>query len=384
MTRLEAFAAAVADAGLAAALVMHPVSVYYLAGTGQPANLLVQPGREPVLYARRYFEQARASSRVADVRPGAGFSAVEKTWDGPLGMELDVVPASLVASAGRRLGEIADCSPVLWSLRAVKDADEIEAMRASVGLFDVLHETMCAHLRPGITELELSAELARALRLAGHNGVVMQRRWDAKLAMEGSVASGPNLTTLSRGPFTITGVGLGQSFPMGASRRVIERGDLVNIDLGMNHAGYHADMARTYAVGEISSEAEALARICREIEDVGLAAIRPGVTCESVYEAARDAAERLGVADIFQGGGPYIGHSIGLELDEPPVLGPGATMPVREGMVLTVEPKLLGEGPLAVNIEDDVVVTTDGCEILGSLPRSAFVVGEDGAVSPVS
>jgi Xaa-Pro aminopeptidase len=90
------------------------------------------------------------------------------------------------------------------------------------------------------------------------------------------------------------------------------------------------------------------------------------------------------VADIFQGGGPYIGHSIGLELDEPPVLGPGAGAPVREGMILTIEPKLIGADGVAVNIEDDVVVTSDGCEILGDLPRSLFVVGADGAGTPVS
>src|SRR4051812_9067481 len=228
---------------------MHPVPVFYLAGTGQPANLLVVPGREPVLYARRYIDLVRASSRVEDVREGAGFSAIDVTWDGALGMELDVLPASLVASASRRLGDVADCSPALWSLREVKDADEVAAMRASVSLFDALHAAMLEHLRPGITELELSAEIARALRRAGHHGVVMQRRWDAKLAMEGSVTSGPNITTISRGPITITGVGLGESFPLGASRRVISRGDLVNADLGLNRDGYHGDMARTYAVG---------------------------------------------------------------------------------------------------------------------------------------
>ena len=384
MSRIELFEAALREAGLGAALVMHPVSVYYLAGTGQPANLLVVPGREPVLYARRYIELARESSWVVDVRPGAGFSAVEVTWDGPLGMELDVLPASLVESARRRLGEIGDCSPALWSVREVKDASEVEAMRASVALFDVLHAAMLEHLRPGITELELSAEIARALRRAGHHGVVMQRRWDAKLQMEGAVVSGPHLTMISRGPITITGVGLGESFAMGASRREIRHGDLVNVDLGLNRDGYHADMARTYAVGEVSDEVRALAHKCREIEDVALAAVRPGVSCESVYEAAREAAARLGVGDIFQGGGPYIGHSIGLELDEPPVLGPGAGAPVREGMILTIEPKLIGADGVAVNIEDDVVVTSDGCEILGDLPRSLFVVGADGAGTPVS
>lgn len=384
MSRIERFSAELERGGLAGALVMHPVSVYYLAGTGQPANLLVVPGREPVLYARRYVELARASSWVADVREGAGFSSIGlPELDGPLGMELDVLPAALVASAQRRLGEVADCSDALWAVRAVKDAGEIAAMRSSVELFDALHEAMCEHLRPGITELELSAEIARALRRAGHDGVVWQHRWDAKLAMEGSLASGPNLSTISRGPITVTGVGLGEAFPMGASRREIQYGDTVLVDLGLNKAGYHGDMARTYAVGEVSDEMRRLAGICRELEDVGLAAIRPGVTAGSVYDATREAADRLGVLDTFQGGGPYIGHAIGLELDEPPVLGPGVATPLQEGMVLTVEPKLISPDFDAVNIEDDVVVTADGCEILGDLPRCLFVIGDDGSATPV-
>jgi Xaa-Pro aminopeptidase len=383
LTRIERFEAALRDAGLAGALVMHPVSVYYLSGTGQPCNLLVVPGAEPVLYARRYLELARRSTHVSNVVEGAGFSAIDVQLDGPLGMELDVLPAALVARAERRFGAVADCSAPLLELRAVKDADEVAAMRASVTLFDALHAAMCEHLRPGITELELSAELARALRRAGHDGVVFQHRWDAKLAMEGALASGPNLTTISRGPVTITGVGLGEAFPMGASQRRIERGDLVNVDLGLNRAGYHGDMARTYAAGELPAGVDRLARACRELQDVALAAIRPGVTAESVYDATLDAATKLGVEDVFQGGGPYIGHGIGLELDEPPVLGPGSGVRLREGMVLAVEPKLMGGTAATVNIEDDVVVTADGCELLGSLPRALFVVGDDGATAPV-
>jgi len=383
LSRIERFSAELERAGLAGALVMHPVSVYHLAGTGQPANLLVVPGREPVLYARRYGELVRASSRVADVREGAGFSAVDVELDGPLGMELDVLPAALVARAEKRFGSVADCSEALWAVRMVKDAAEIAAMRESVTLFDALHEAMCAHLRPGITELELSAEIARALRRAGHDGVVWQHRWDAKLAMEGSLASGPNLSTVSRGPVTVTGVGLGEAFPMGASRRAIRRGDLVNVDLGLNKAGYHGDMARTYAVGELPDGVERLAGICRELEDLGLGAVRPGVTAGSVYDVTREAAIRLGVEPVFQGGGPYIGHGIGLELDEPPVLGPGVETPLQEGMVLTVEPKLISPAFGAVNIEDDVVVTAQGCEILGDIPRCLFVVSDDGAAAQV-
>ncbi len=388
MSRVERFTAAVSDAGMAAALVMNPPDVFYLSGTGQPCNLLVVPGRAPILFSRRYHELAEQATHIERVLPGAGFSAIAREAelpDGPLGMELDKLPAALVDRARRTFGgrEIVDCAPLVLAQRAVKDAAEVEAMRESVKLFDAVHAAMCEFVRTGIAEHELAGEVERALRRAGHDGVVFQRRWDAKLPMEGGIASGENLSTISRGPVTVTGVGLSEAFPMGASRRRLRHGDLVNIDLGLNRAGYHGDMARTYAVGEAPDGVERLAGICRELQDVALAAIRPGVRCHEVYDATRGAAERLGVADVFQGGGPYIGHSIGLELDEPPVLGPGVETPIEEGMVLAVEPKLISPGFGAVNIEDDVVVTADGCELLGALPRALFVIGESGGVSRV-
>ena len=111
------------------------------------------------------------------------------------------------------------------------------------------------------------------------------------------------------------------------------------------------------------------------------------MTGESVYEAALAAAGRLGVEDSFMGygelRGPYIGHGIGLELDEPPVLGPGVDTPIEEGMILAVEPKLISPDFGAVSIEDDVVVTADGCELLGDVPRCVFVVEGSGAVARV-
>jgi Xaa-Pro aminopeptidase len=386
----------VAGAGLAAALVMHPVSVYYLAGTGQPANVLVVPGEEPVLFARRYGDLVRRDTWMSRVLDGAGFSAVVAeaerlgVADGPLGMELDVLPAALVAGAGRAFPgrEIRDVSGLLAGLRAIKDAGEVELMRSAAELFDAVHATMLAFLRPGIAEHELSAEIAAALRRAGHDGIIRQHRWDARLPMEGSLASGENLATISHGPIAVTGVGMSGAFPMGASPRVIGAGDLVNIDLGMNRAGYHADMARTYAVGALPDGVERYARAVREIEDEILAAVRPGVTAESVYDAGVAAARERGVEGIFQGfdglHGPYVGHAIGLELDEPPVLGPRVATVLEEGMVLAIEPKLISPAFGAVNLEDDVVVTAGGCELLHPLERAVFVVDETGRAGPVT
>jgi Xaa-Pro aminopeptidase len=391
--RLARFATALGEAGVDAALISHPQDLFYLAGTAQPCNLLVLPGREPVLFARRFGALVRSETWVDRVRDGAGYRAVAAELGlgpGRLGMELDVLPAALYLKAAEAFPsfEILDCSAALLELRAVKDDAEVEALRAAAALFGAVHEAIAAHLREGVAEHELAAEVQRALRRAGHAGLVAQRRWDAALQPEGMLASGPNLATISGGPVTVSGVGLSRAVPFGASDRRVARGDLVNIDLGLNLAGYHADMARTYVVGSASETVAALAAKVRAVQDACLSAIRPGVTAGDVYAAGLDVARAAGVEDVFQGydgtHGPYVGHGIGLELDEPPVLGPGASARLREGMVLAIEPKLISPAFGAVNLEDDVVVTADGCALLSDLPRSVFVIdaGRAEAVLP--
>jgi Xaa-Pro aminopeptidase len=374
--RLARFARALGAAGIDAALISQPQDLFYLTGTAQPCNLLVPAEGEPTLFARRFGALVRAQTdlRVVD---GAGFGAVKAELNGArrLGMELDVLPAALVRKAEAAFGrEIVDCAGLLLEQRMVKEPEEIDALRAAARLFTAAHEAIVAHLRPGIAEHELSGEVARALRRAGHAGLVAQRRWDAALQPEGAMASGENLATISGGPITVSGIGLSRAVPFGASRRPVQRGDLLNIDVGLNLAGYHADMARTYVVIDASDEVIERAVQVRALQDACLAAIRPGVAAGDVYAAGLAVARAAGVEAIFQGRGPYVGHGIGLELDEPPVLGPGATTPLAEGMVLAIEPKLIDPAFGAVNLEDDIVVTADRWELLSDLPRSVFVV----------
>lgn len=391
--RIARFADALGEAGFAAAVVSYHRDVVYLAGTAQPSNLLVVPGRPPVLFARRYLELARAESAVEDVVEAPGFGPVCERLDaygvrGRIGMTLDVMPAALYLKVQRTLAEctVEDVSGLLGAQRTVKDQGEIAALRRAAGIFTAAHDAIVEHALPGVSELELSAEVTRALRSAGHDGVVFQRRWDAVLQPEGAVVSGENLWAISALAIAVNGTGLGRAVPFGASRRVLQAGDLVNIDVGLCVGGYHGDMARTYALGEPGEDVRRFAAVVRACEDAAFAAIIPGVPASAPYEAAVDVARSNGVNDWFQGHGryrgPYIGHGVGLELDELPVLGPGADMPIEAGMVLTIEPKLIVPDVGAVNFEDDVVVHSDGAEYLSDLPRELFVL-EGGAAEPL-
>jgi Xaa-Pro aminopeptidase len=393
-TRIGCFAGKLEAAGFAAAVISYHRDVFYLAGTAQPSNLLVVPGREPVLFARRFLELAQEQSEVSDVVEAAGLGAVRDRLQGlgilggRIGMSLDVLPAALYRKALRTLDgyEIEDVSDLLLAQRAVKDGAEVDAIRRAAEAFDAAHDAIVAHACPGVSELELSAEVSRALRRAGHDGVLFQRRWDGILQPEGALASGENLWPISALAIAVNGVGLGPAVPFGAGRRVLEPGDLVNIDAAVCVDGYHGDMARTYSLGEPSEDVRRFAAIVRACEDAAYEAITPDVPAHVPYDAARAVAEANGVAEWFQGHGryhgPYIGHGLGLEFDEPPVLGPRADTPLEPGMVLTIEPKLIAPGIGTVNFEDDVVVGPDGCDYLSELPRELFVL-EGAAAEPL-
>jgi Xaa-Pro dipeptidase len=385
--RLTAFADALGRKGFTAAIVSHPRDLFYLAGMAQPCNLLVVPGEEPLLAARRYGDLVREQATVFDIVDARGMRPLAQRLvdlgrtGGKLGLALDVVPAALASKTQSAFPghELGDYSPLLMRQRSIKDEFEIEQLRCAVAMFDAAHEAILAHARPGIAEHELSGDVARGLRRAGHEGHVYYRRWDASLQPEGLLASGPNLACISGHAITITGVGMSPALPFGASSRRLERGDLIVIDMGLNFRGYHGDMARTYAVEQAPPRAAALMDALRAAFDAAMGAIRPGALAAAPYEAAVRACEAHGVAQWFQGygadRGAYVGHGVGVELDELPLLAAGETDRIEAGMVLAIEPKVISPEFGGLDIEDTVVVRESGPERLSSLPQELFVAG---------
>ena len=158
----------------------------------------------------------------------------------------------------------------------------------------------------------------------------------------------------------------------------MESGDLVVVDFGLSRHGYHCDITRTYCVGDASRERRDLWERVLDIHLRVVDRVRPGVTGEELWLYAEELAQEHGVAENFMGvgdaRGSYIGHSLGLELDEWPVLGAGADEPLPAGAVVTIEPKVLVPGVGAAMVEDDLLITPDGHEVLSTLERDLFCV----------
>lgn len=369
------------EQGLDAAVVLQPRDLYYYTGTSQPCNLLIPAQGEPVLYVRRGEAFVRGETWLGSLDKGGSprqlLEGLKRLGleGGRLGVEFDVVPYGLVSKMASVLHAFTfvDVSPLVLAQRMVKDEEEIGWIRGATERFDVAHQVLVAHIKPGVTEVELGGHIAAALIPRETEQVIFARRWDDWLQPMGTVASGGNLVRISGHAHTVTGVGLGPALAWGPSSRALEPGDLVVVDNPLNYRGYHSDNTRTYVVGEASAHQREVYADVKHLQDEALKRVRPGIPVNELFEGAMALVEKLGYADAFQGYGDsqgrYLGHGVGLEADELPVLDGQTKLPLQENMVLAVECKFIRPGFGAVFLEDTVVVRKDGAEILSRADR---------------
>jgi len=377
--RLVELCARMAGAGMDAALLLHHRDILYYAGSVRPAVLLVTPG-DAVLFVRRGFEYARQEATVARVEPMEGFSGVAEVMaglgftGGALGVELDLVSAQLY----QRLREVfptwslADVSPLVLDQRMVKDGEEIAITRRAAGVADAGHGAAAQAIAPGVSELALAAEVEAAMRRDGHEGFQPLRHPGARGAGV-LLMSGENLTVRGGHGLVVTGAGLGPAMPYGPSQRVLESGDLVVVDIGSTYAGYTADESRTFVVGQATEAQWALFDVVRATEEAVFEALRPGAPVADLYPIAETVVAR-GAPPYYAPGSlrlpGFVGHGVGLEIDEPPVLWPRVETRLQTGMILAIEIEVSApEQGVMIKLEDTVVVRPGRCEVLTRAPR---------------
>jgi Xaa-Pro aminopeptidase len=352
---------------------LHGVSnLLYFAGTAQQAHLWVPRGGEPVLLVRRVLERARHDSALDRIEPLESLNELADHLDGArrVGMELDIMPVTLHDRYRRALPglETSDLGPASRELRAVKSAYEIERVRRAAVAADATYREIVAALRPGMSELELSIVAEGAERRHGFQGML---RWRASSGFECPwvhvLAGDSSLSfTFTDSPFG--GQGVSAAAPYAASHRAIEPGSPVCVDFALARDGYIHDMTRTLVVGQLPDELLRAHDVCRRIHDLFRAAARPGVAGEDLWQRCSAVADDAGLGEHFMGWGGqrvrFVGHGVGLELDELPVLAPRQRLRLEAGNVIALEPKMFFPGIGAVGLENTYAVHDDGIEKL--------------------
>ena len=386
--RIKVLQKKLAEGGIDAALLIYSRDVLYYTGTAQPSCLLVTPG-DYTLYIRSGLEFAvqdvfigrekiREERRLEKILAGALSRLAGKP--GKIGSELDILTAEQFEALRKACPgvEYVNISPVTLEQRKVKEPGEIERLRRACDAVHAGHEAILSSLREGVTELELAAAVENAHRLAGHEGIFFIRLPDFFMS-RGPIGSGPNLSRISGVVYTITGVGLSPAVPAGPSRRAILRGETVVVDIPTLVDGYHADQTRTYCIGKTGKAIHELYGDLLAVADHLIDTIRPGMTGRDVYRMARQKADDLGRTREFMsfGGGKasrILGHGIGLELNEPPILSEHDTSSIPEGCVVALDMHMMTEGGGVVKLEDMVLVGSKGNEILTRTPRQLFEI----------
>ncbi|MBP2000523.1 Xaa-Pro dipeptidase [Paenibacillus shirakamiensis] len=349
------------DNGVHTLLITDPKHVYYLTGfLSDPherfLGLVVPLGEEPLLIVPALDEEAaRAATGMERIyshsdtdNPFQILSGALAGSIGTLGLEKDYVTVTRFEALQDQLGisKYQDIGPWLQHMRVRKSPEEIVKMRHAISLIEqVLHETL-PKVTAGVTENELVAEVEYQMRKLG--------------------ADGPSFDSMVL-------FGEKTALPHGVpGSRVLRTGDMVMFDIGVYAGGYASDITRTFAYGGITEEQTRIYNTVLQANEQAIQAIRPGATFASIDLAARNLIEEAGYGPQFM---HRLGHGLGIDVHEYPSIHSLNHEKLEAGNVFTVEPGIYVPGVGGVRIEDDILVTTEGVEVLTSYPKQLTILG---------
>ncbi len=367
--RLDALRAALTreEPGWQMAILNDKISMYYFTGTMQVGAFVVTP-ESAVLWVRRDLGRAQAESLFADIRPIKSFRTLGEAYPAPRTVWLDKRTATLewldMVRKYLPFEEIRPIGGILNGLRARKSAYEIGLMRDAGAIHrEVIHGIAPGLLREGMSEAELGGLLYTEFLKRGSMGI---SRFNQPLGEDiaGLVAFSENalLTTAFDGPGGTAGTCTAVQ-GVGSPARKLRAGDLVFIDMPAGREGYHTDKTVVFYYGSPSqnpafAQIQAAYDYCVALEKQIAAKLVPDAVPEAIYQEIMEAIDPQ-YREGFMNGGKFLGHSIGLMMDEPPVLARGFREPIEAGMTFAVEPKIALPGIGLAGTENTYLVTAD-------------------------
>lgn len=364
--RLSRIKETMKNMGLTNALIASNANLYYLTGRVYSGYALITLDHDPVFFVKRPVN-LQGLNVVRIHKPENILQSLTDlgiTLDGTLGLELNRIPYSTVIRLQKALGasSLTDAGSVMAVARAVKTPRQIELLKESGIRHAAVYRRIPDLFRDDMSDVELQIEIERALRMEGCLGQFRISGDDMELFM-GSLLVGDNADAPSPYDFAMGGAGMDFSLPVGANGTLIHPGMTVMVDMCGNFTGYMTDMTRTFRCGEIKPEATDAHKlsidICHELQRIGTA----GTEAKALYEVAADMAKAAGLEHLFMGHrqhAGFVGHGIGIEVNELPVISPKSRDILQPGNVIAIEPKFVIPGTGAVGIENSYVVRESG------------------------
>jgi len=366
-------------------IIVQRVDLLYFSGTAQNGFLFLPSEGEPLLFIKRYLPRAQEESplkniiRINSIRdvPGHIFDFYGRFPD-VLAFEFDVLPVKTF-NFYRSLfpaREFVDGSPSILAVRMIKSGWEIEQMERTAEMSRQTFEYMKTIIRPGLTEMEFAGMYETFARRLGHGAGLRVRDYLTE-GYPWHVLSGVSGGLVGLLDSPASGEGTSVAFPCGAGNKLLAPDEPVMVDLGSVLNGYHMDETRMFAIGSMPDKALKACRAAIQIHDSVLEKVKPGITAGELFKHAESLAESLGYAEFFLGPPglkvSFIGHGIGLELIEQPVIARDRKEHLQTGMVFALEPKMVFRNEFAAGIESVFVITETGARLISRVPAEIFI-----------
>lgn len=364
-----------------ALLVLQNVDIFYLTGTVQDGVLWFPGEGDPVFAVRKSPERARDESAMGNIVAFRKYSELPSLFPSPgetTGIELDVVPVATYERIVQAFPKtrLVDASVPLRRARAVKTDFELERIRRAAAMLDAAFLDIPSQLEEGLREFELGARIEYVMRMQGHQGLVRVRRFNMEM-FYGAVSFGDTAAYPHNfdGPVGVRG--LYPAVPLNGSDKRLAPGEPVMVDICGGSGGYIADGSRAYSLGKPADDILETHEFVLELNAWIEAQLRPGAIPGEIYDQIQKKVAATPYAPHFMGAGGnqvrFVGHGVGLELDELPLIAPRYEAPLEAGNILAIEPKVFYPDRGGAGVENTYVITETGFEKLTRAPEGWVV-----------
>lgn len=376
--RIEGLKTMMAAQGIDFAVIMQNVDMFYFTGTIQKGLLVIAVDREPLLFIEKSLTRARLDTPL-DIIPIDRDRDIRKTLEekgilrGTGGMELDVLPVRVYERLKSILGHenFVDVSPLIKELRMVKSSYELMQLKKSGAIVSRVFKRAAEVIREGVSEIEIDALLVAEGRMRGHQGFLRMRGFNQEM-MNICVFSGRTGGMPSYADVPIAGVGVTPAIAQGSSFFTVEQGVPVIVDYGGGYNGYITDESRLFVAGALKDIFRKPYEIAKEIVEDAAGFGRVGINATELFLRVYQRVKKAGLKEHFMGHGEgqvsFIGHGLGLEINELPVITARHSRILEEGMVFAFEPKFVFPDVGAIGIEVDFIVRKNRLERVTDSP----------------
>jgi Xaa-Pro aminopeptidase len=368
------------------ALLTEKMDLYYFAGSMQQGFLFVPADEEPLFMVKRNLNRAKQESTWEKVLPLQNFKQLAEYIKNyacrdlkRLGLELDILPVNQYQRLQQQFpsATFKDISNLIREIRMIKSDYEIAFFRKAAEISLQVNRKIPELLKVGKPEIQVAAQIENIFRNMGHQGLIRMRAFNMEMSYV-HVYSGENGSHSSFLDSCTGGRGMTTACPQGAGWKQLAPHEPIGIDYGTIYEGYILDETRLFSLGPLPPELEEAFHVASQIQEQVIARAAPGVLCADLYHLALETAVSRGLGDYFMGYRDeqvkFIGHGLGLDVDEYPVLSQGSKHVLQPGMVFALEPKFIFPGKGMVGLENVWLVTETGVEKITLISDEAVIV----------